>query len=329
MNILVTGGAGYIGSHTCRVLAEAGYTPIVFDNLEHGFREAVADYELFEGDLRKPGDIDAALKKYQPTAVVHFAAFIEVGESVAEPLKYFENNVMGSLNLFKAMVATDVKKLVFSSTCATYGEPESLPLTESEKEKPESPYGESKLLVEKMLKWLYPANGLSSVRLRYFNVSGAWPDGSLGEGHVPETHIIPRAIKAAMNGEGFKLFGDDYDTPDGTCVRDYIHVVDLAKAHVAALQKLEEWNGTDVFNAGVGEGYSNRQILEMVQKVSGKTIELTVEPRRPGDPAQLYADNGKIKRELGWEPTYGLEDIVTSAYNWHSTHPNGYAKEAA
>lgn len=326
MNILVTGGAGYIGSITCRVLSEAGYTPVIFDNLEAGHTEAVNRFELIQGDLRNPAEIDAAIKAVKPAAVVHFASYIEVGESVRDPLKYFSNNVQGSLNLFQAMVANGVTRLVFSSTCATYGMPDQLPLSEQEKERPESPYGESKLIVEKMLRWLSPAYGLSSIRLRYFNASGAWPDGSLGEAHAPESHIIPRAINAVLSGTKFKLFGDDYDTPDGTCVRDYIHVADLAQAHVAALQKLQTWDGTDYYNVGVGTGYSNREIIKMIEKVSGKTVQLTVEPRRPGDPAQLFADNTKVTADLGWKPEHNLEDIIRSAYKWHTSHPRGYSK---
>lgn len=322
--LLVTGGAGYIGSITARLLAEAGHNVTVFDNLEAGNRTPTQACQFIQGDIRKPAEIDAALQAVKPDAVVHFAAYLDVGESVREPLKYFDNNVHGSLNLFQAMVAHDVKKLVFSSTCATYGQPESLPVTESLTEHPESPYGESKLMVEKILRWTYAATSLSSIRLRYFNVAGAWEDGSIGEAHDPEIHIIPRTLHAAIQGKPFTLYGDDYDTPDGSCVRDYIHVVDLAQAHLAAIEKLDTWEGTDHYNVGAGQGYSNKEIIQMVEKVTGKQIHVTVEPRRPGDPAQLYADNTKIKTELGWSPQHSLEDIVASAYNWHTSHPDGY-----
>ena len=322
--ILVPGGAGYIGSITAEVLADAGYIPIIFDNLEAGHREAVADFDFYQGDLRNLDEIDKVIKEVKPDAVVHFAAYLNVGESMAQPLKYFENNVVGSLNLFKAMLKHGVKKLVFSSTCATYGQPEKLPVTESEKERPESPYGESKLIVEHMLEWLQKAGELSSIRLRYFNVAGALPDGSMGEDKDPFMTIVPIAIQAASGQRSFTMNGDDFSTKDGTCVRDYIHVVDLARAHVDALKKLENFAGTAHYNVGVGQGYSNREVVDTVKKVSGVDFGVKIGPRRPGDPAQIYADNTKIRTELGWEPQYQLSDIVKSAWRWHSTHPKGY-----
>lgn len=322
--VLVSGGAGYIGSITTKILADAGYAPIVFDNLEAGHRAAVAGFDFYQGDLRSFDKIDAVIKETKPDAVVHFAAYLNVGESVAQPLKYFENNVGGSMNLFKAMLAQGIKKLVFSSTCATYGQPEKLPVREDEKELPESPYGESKLMVERILQWLQKSDGLNSIRLRYFNVAGALPDGSMGEDKDPFMTIVPIAMMAALGKRGFTMNGDDHPTPDGTCIRDYIHVVDLARAHVGALKKLEEFEGTAHYNVGVGRGYSNREIIETVKKVSGVDFPVAVGPRRPGDPAQIYADNTKIKTELGWEPQYNLPDIIESAWQWHSMHPEGY-----
>jgi UDP-glucose 4-epimerase len=323
--VLVTGGAGYIGSITASILADAGYTPVIFDSLENGHRSAVREFELIEGDLRNFNSISAVFDKHEFDAVVHFAAYLDVNESVNHPIKYFDNNVHGSLNLFNSMVDHQVTKLVFSSTCATYGQPEKLPVTETEKEHPESPYGESKLMVEKILAWLGKQKQLNSIRLRYFNVAGALPDGSMGEDHRPEKHIIPLAISVAMGRlPHFTMFGDDYDTPDGTCIRDYIHVVDLAQAHVDALKKLKSFQGSDYFNVGVGQGYSNREIVRMVEEVSGKKLEVRMQERREGDPPKIFADSSKLRRELNWNPKYGLADIVESAWKWHSAHPQGY-----
>lgn len=322
--VLVAGGAGYIGSITSKVLADAGYEPVVFDNFESGNRTAVQNFEVITGDLRNFDEILKAIKDVQPDAVMHFAAYLAVGDSVLNPITYFQNNVHGSLNLFQAMIQEDINTVVFSSTCAVYGQPESLPVSEDEPVSPESPYGESKLMVEKILDWIANAHNLNSVRLRYFNVAGALEDGSMGEDKDPFMTIVPIAIEAAQGKRDFVLNGDDYDTPDGTCIRDYIHVVDLAQAHVDALKYLETFEGSDYFNVGVGEGYSNLQILNMIEQVSGQKLDYEIGPRREGDPAQTYADNSKITSVLGWKPRYNLEDIVRSAWQWHIEHPNGY-----
>ena len=323
--VLVTGGAGYIGSIACRVLHEAGYRPVIFDNLEYGHAEAIRGFDFYRGDLRRADEINRAVALIKPDAVMHFAAYLFVNESVEKPIEYFENNVLGTLNLCRAMIQANVKKLVFSSTCATYGQPEKLPVREDEKERPESPYGETKLAVERMLEWFLPSYQLSSIRLRYFNVAGAWSDGSLGEHHEPEIHIIPLAIFTAQGKRPhFTIYGTDYPTRDGTCIRDYIHVVDLAKAHVKALERLDSWQGTEKYNIGVGQGYSNKEVVEMVKKVSAKDFIVNYGPPRVGDPAEIYADSTKAQTELNWQPELNLEDIVSSAWKWHSLHPEGY-----
>ncbi|NTV31252.1 UDP-glucose 4-epimerase GalE [candidate division WWE3 bacterium] len=323
--VLVTGGAGYIGSIACRVLKQEGYEPIVFDNLEFGHSQSVGEFEIIEGDLRSYDSIKNALVTVRPDAVMHFAAYLSVPESVEHPIKYYENNVIGSLNLFHAMIELQINKIVFSSTCATYGQPTHLPVTENETFKPESPYGQTKLVVEQMLDWFYRAYGLNSIRLRYFNVAGAWPDGSIGEDHNPEVHIIPLALFTSMGKrKSFTIFGNDYSTIDGTNVRDYIHVVDLAYAHVSALNYLEDHSVTDYFNVGVGAGYSNLQIIQMIKQVTTIDFSVEIAARRPGDAPEIYADNTKIKNILKWEPKYSLRDIVESAWKWHTTHPDGY-----
>lgn len=322
--ILVTGGAGYIGSITSRVLSESGYIPIIFDNFEAGHRQAVKGFDLYEGDLRNFSDIDEVVKQVKPDAVMHFAAYINVGESVNNPLKYFENNVGGSLNLFKSLINHGVKTIVFSSTAATYGKPATLPITEETSTRPINPYGVSKLLVEQILEDL-TKQGLNSIRLRYFNVAGAWSDGSLGEDHNPETHIIPMIIFNALGKrKEFILYGDDYDTQDGTNIRDYVHVFDLAQAHIDALKNLETFSGSEIFNVGVGKGYSNKQIIDKVKIVTGLSFEVKIGKRRPGDPAVLYTDSTKLQKKLGWVPKFGLKEIIKSAWSWHNSHPDGY-----
>ncbi len=321
MKVLVTGGAGYIGSVTTEMLCDAGHEVTVFDNLERGHVEAIDSRAMFiQGDLRKPETIAAALKEAKPEAVIHFAAYIEVGESMVNPLPFFENNVSGSLNLMTAMVANNVKKLIFSSTCATYGSPEIMPMDESLPQKPESVYGESKLLCEKIFSWAEQIHGVECVFLRYFNACGA--TAKYGEDHKPETHLIPLVLQVPLGQrEKIFIFGDDYDTPDGTCIRDYIHIRDLAQAHILALKP-----GTrGAFNLGNGDGYSVKEVIDVSREVTGHPIPATLEPRRTGDCPRLISDSAKAKEVLGWKPEYAdLRSIVESAWNWHQSHPNGY-----
>ena len=323
MKIVVAGGAGYIGSVTTEMLCDAGHDVTVFDNLERGHIEAIDPRAKFiQGDLRKPDTIDAALKEANPEAVIHFAAYIEVGESMVDPMPFFENNVSGSLNLMKAMVANDVKKLIFSSTCATYGSPEIMPMDESLPQKPESVYGESKLLCEKIFSWAEQIHGVECVFLRYFNACGATEQ--YGEDHKPETHLIPLVLQVAQGTrEKIFIFGDDYDTPDGTCIRDYIHIRDLAQAHILALKPGIQ----GAFNLGNGDGYSVKEVIDVSRAVTGHPIPAELEPRRAGDCARLISDSTKAKEVLGWKPDYAdLHSIVESAWNWHQSHPNGYEK---
>jgi len=325
MKILVTGGAGYIGSHTVDLLQKEGYEVVVFDNLVYGHKEAVS-CPLVVGDLLDKKAVRKIFEENKFTAVIHFAAYALAGESMSEPGKYFENNILGGLNLLEAMKDFGVKYIVFSSTCAVYGYPEKLPVTEESPLKPVSVYGESKLTFEKILRWYDEIYGIKNICLRYFNAAGADLEGRIGEDHQPETHIIPLAIKTALGQQKeFTLFGDDYPTPDGTCIRDYIHVLDLASAHIKALEFLQKENRSDVFNVGTGNGYSNKQILEMVKKISGVDFPVKIAPRRPGDPAAIWADNKKIKKVLGWQPKYSdLETIIRSAWKWHQSHPFGF-----
>lgn len=326
MKVLVTGGAGYIGSHTVRALIDAGHEVVVFDNLAQGHKQSIQDINFVDGDLLNLEDIKKALEGKNFDGVIHFAALALAGESMKDPYAYFRNNVQGGLNLLEAMHAASVKNIIFSSTCAVYGFPDKLPVTEDEKKAPVSVYGESKLMFESVLDWYERVYEIKNVRLRYFNASGDSEDGSIGEEHDPETHIIPIAIEAAMGKrDRFVIFGDDYKTDDGTCVRDYIHVLDLASAHIKALEYLINGGKSDVFNLGVGKGYSNREILDMVKKVSDKDFKVEIGPRRDGDPDAIYADNSKAKEILGWEPVHSdLETIIKSAWNWHSKHPDGY-----
>ena len=327
MKILVTGGAGYIGSFTAHALKEKGYDVVIFDDLELGHKEAIPGFKLVKGNLvRDKALLDKTFKKEKFDGVIHFAAYALAGESVEKPAKYFINNVCGTISLLEAMRKNGVSKIVFSSTCAVYGQPEKLPIVEEEKKEPESPYGESKLMVEKILGWYDRIFEIRSISLRYFNAVGAALDGSMGEHHEEETHIIPIACQAALGKrEKFIINGDDYKTPDGTCIRDYIHVLDLADVHILALEKLEKEGKTDFFNVGTGKGYSVKEVIEMVKKVSGVDFKVEVGPRRAGDPAQLYGDNSKIKREFSWQPKYSdLKTIVESAWKWHKSHPKGY-----
>lgn len=319
MKILVTGGAGYIGSFTVQALKKTGHEVVVFDSLEEGHREAVPkDVKLIKGDLRSGYQlIETILRGKKIDCVVHFAAFLQVGESMANPGKYFTNNVVGSLNLLEAMRKAGVGKIVFSSTAAVYGKPLKVPLPEDHPLQPANVYGETKLMIERMLYWYHQIHQISSVSIRYFNACGAALDGSLGENHKNESHIIPRALKAALTNSEFTVFGDDYQTPDGTCIRDYIHVLDLAEAHVLAIEKINQENLCLAFNAGTGKGYSNKEVVGMVKKISGD-FPVKIGERRAGDSPELVADSGKIKKELGWQPQYSdLETIIQTAHLWH------------
>jgi len=325
LTVLVTGGAGYIGSHAAKALARAGYRVVVFDNFVAGHRQAVRYGELVEGDITDTAAVRAALARHEVRAVMHFAAYLDVGESVREPAKYYRNNVGGALSVLEAMAAESVRTFVFSSTCATYGEPVETPIAETHPQKPINAYGESKLAVERALPYFERAYGIHSVALRYFNAAGADPDGEIGEDHAPEIHIIPRAIDAATGGEGLKVFGDDYPTPDGTCLRDYIHVSDLADAHVLALESIATSGRSGVYNLGTGQPHSVRQVIQAVESVSGRQVPWTLAPRRPGDPAVLYAAATKAASELGWKPRLPtLDAIVRTAWMWHQAHPRGY-----
>lgn len=317
--ILVTGGAGYVGAHTCLRLAEAGFEPVVYDNLSNGHAQFVQWGPLERGDIRDPARLAEVFGKHQPAAVLHFAALIEVGESVKHPDRFYENNVAGALTLINAARAAGVDKLVFSSTCATYGEPQSVPMDERHAQAPLNPYGRSKLMVEQMLSDLDRHMGFRSVILRYFNAAGADFEGRIGEWHEPETHAIPLAIKAAMGeGPGFKVMGRDYPTRDGSAVRDYIHVLDLADAHVAALRLLLKGGPSEVFNLGTGTGSTVLELVDAIAQVSGRPFPVAEAPRRAGDAPMLVADNRKAREMLGWTPRYDLADILASAWRWHS-----------
>ncbi len=321
MNIFVTGGAGYIGSICVEELLNAGHQVTVFDNLSEGHRAAVDPRaRLAEGDLLEPGQILAALRASGAEAVMHFAANALVGECMVNPTKYFRNNVTGGLNLLEAMVACDVRRLVFSSTCATFGTPERVPIDESLPQAPINPYGESKLMFERMLRWYDSIHGLKYVALRYFNAAGA--SERFGEDHRIETHLIPNILKVALGQkESVSVFGTDYPTPDGTCIRDYIHILDLAQAHMLALQVPE----SALYNLGTGGGTSVKEVIAACRQITGREIRVVEEPRRPGDPARLIAASEKIHRELGWTPRFQqIGQIIESAWKWHLAHPNGY-----
>jgi UDP-glucose 4-epimerase len=323
--ILVTGGAGYIGSHVVKELLRQGHQPIVFDNLQTGHREASKKIPLIEGNLSDQKKLKETFQSYPIDAVMHFAADSLVGESVQNPEKYFKNNVKNSINLLEIMEEIKINKIVFSSSAAVYGEPKEIPISEKHLCIPTNPYGETKWVFEKVLQAFYDAGKLNFISLRYFNAAGADPEGKLGEDHSPETHLIPLVIKAALDGIPVPVFGIDYDTPDGTCIRDYIHVTDLAQAHILALGKLEKENGSGIYNLGNGNGYSVREVIETVRKITGKKIVSIDSPRRSGDPARLVASSAKIKKDLGWIPKYpDLGTIVETAYQWHKNHSKGY-----
>ena len=322
----MTGGAGYIGSHAAKALKQAGYGVVVFDNLAAGHRQAARFGEFVEGDITDTAAVRQTLKRYGCFAVMHFAAFLDVGESVREPIRYYRNNVGGALSVIDAMVAESVKYFVFSSTCATYGEPIETPISESHPQQPINAYGETKLAVERALPHIEHAHGLRWMALRYFNAAGADPDGEIGEDHSPEIHLIPRTIFTALGTASLQVFGDDYPTPDGTCLRDYIHVSDLSDAHVRALEALVETEKSGAYNLGTGRPHSVREVIDTVGKVTGRSVPWTLAPRRPGDPAVLYAAPHKAETELHWKPKFAdLDAIVRTAWAWHRAHPHGYA----
>lgn len=320
MQILVTGGAGYIGSHTAKELAKAGHEPVVLDNLHKGHRWAVRWGPLVEMDLADREGLAEVFRKYRIGAVVHFAALADVGESMRAPAEYFRNNVVNTLNLLDAMRAGGIRRMVFSSTCATYGNPEHTPIAENHPQRPVNPYGESKLMVERMLHWHGEAYGLGWTALRYFNAAGADPEGEIGEIHDPETHLIPRAIAAAYGDvEELQLFGTDYETPDGTAVRDYIHVADLAAAHVQALERLARGASSIALNLGTGQGHSVSEVIGKVEQIGRRKVPVRNSPRRAGDPPVLVADASRAAGELGWKPQYSsLEKVIDTAWQWYS-----------
>jgi UDP-glucose-4-epimerase GalE len=333
--VLVTGGAGYVGSHAVKALALAGYDVVVYDDLSAGHREAVdrlaaafpaRRVSLVVGDILDTPAVGAALRDHGASAVMHFAARLSVGGSVFDPFGYYRANVAGTLSVLSAMADAGVSRFVFSSTCATFGEPQTPTIDETHPQRPINPYGETKLAVERALPHIERAKGIRWVALRYFNASGADPDGLIGEDHQPEEHLIPRAIAAATGGEALTVFGEDYDTPDGTCIRDYVHVLDLAAAHLAALARLDAGGASSAYNLGSGDGMSVRQVLDAVSAVTGRPVPHTMGDRRPGDPARLVASSGRARADLGWTPRYDrLETIVRTAWQWHERHPQGYA----
>ncbi len=327
MTILVLGGAGYIGSHTVYELIDRGEDVVIIDNLETGHIEAVHEKARFyKGDIRDRAFLDRVFAKEKIDAVIHFAANSLVGESMVDPLKYYDNNLCGTKVLLEAMVAHGIDKIVFSSTAATYGEPERVPILESDRTEPTNTYGETKLSMEKMFKWTSKAHNLRYVSLRYFNACGAHESGKIGEAHNPESHLIPLILQVP-NGqrESIAIFGEDYDTKDGTCVRDYIHVTDLAQAHILAVKYLAEGGESNIFNLGNGVGFTVKEVIDSARKVTGHEIKAVVSPRRAGDPAQLIASSDKARTVLGWKPEHAdLGEIIESAWKWHSTHPNGF-----
>jgi UDP-glucose-4-epimerase GalE len=325
--VIVTGGAGYIGSHTVKALRATGAEVVIYDNLSAGHREAAerAGAPLEVGDIHDAERLSKLLRAHKADAVMHFAAWLSVGESVRDPIGYYHNNVSGALAVLQAMVAADVRHFIFSSTAATFGNPIETPITEAHPQQPINAYGQTKLAVERALPHFERAYGIKWTALRYFNAAGADPEGALGEDHHPEIHVIPRAIDAALGRDSFAIFGDDYDTADGTCLRDYIHVTDLASAHIAALDALRAGGDSTSFNLGNGRPTSVREVVDAVERVTGRRVALTIGPRRPGDPAVLYASSDKIKRELGWRPRFEQIDvIVETAYRWRQSHPDGY-----
>lgn len=327
MTILVLGGAGYIGSHTVYALIEKGEDVVIVDNLETGYEGAIhPKARFYKGDIRDRAFIDSVFDAEKIDAVIHFAANSLVGESMTNPLKYYDNNVNGTKVLLQSMVAHGIDKIVFSSTAATYGEPENVPILETDKTEPTNTYGETKLSMEKMFKWTDKAHGLKYVSLRYFNACGAHESGSIGEAHNPETHLIPLILQVPLGKrESISIYGDDYPTHDGTCIRDYIHVTDLAQAHILAVEYLMKGNESNIFNLGNGIGFTVKEVIDTARKVTRHPIPAVVTPRRAGDPARLIASSDKAREVLGWKPCHAdLEEIIASAWKWHSTHPQGY-----
>lgn len=326
--ILVTGGAGYIGSFMVRELQKKGLEPVILDNLSQGHRESVEGFRLEVIDLvTEKEKLDQLLSNEKFDGVIHMASFIQMGESYKNPSKYYRNNVFGFMNLLDSMKEYDIKNIILSSTAGVYGNPVSVPIREDDPKNPLNPYGETKYAMERMLEDYDIAYGTKFISIRYFNAAGAALDGSIGEDHPEESHLIPNVIKAGLKGGEFTLFGNNYDTPDGTCVRDYIHVLDLVEAHSIAMQKLISGAESTFYNAGMGLGYSNKEVISSIEKVMGIKINVKVLDRRQGDANSLYADIGKIESDLGWKPKYSLDDIVQTAYLWHKGHPSGYNKD--
>ena len=327
MAILICGGAGYIGSHAVHALIEKGEQVVIVDNLQTGHRGALnPKAKFYEGDIRDASVLDKIFTENKVEAVIHFAANSLVGESMEKPLLYFNNNVYGMQVLLEAMVRHGVDKIVFSSTAAVYGEPKRVPIHEDDETCPTNTYGETKLTMEKMMKWVSRANGVRYVSLRYFNAAGALPDGSIGEDHATETHLIPLILQVPTGRrDHITVFGDDYPTPDGTCLRDYIHVVDLADAHVLALEYLRKGGASDIFNLGNGQGFSVKEMIAAAEKATGRSIKVEIGARRAGDPAQLIASSEKARSVLGWKPQFtDVEQVIGTAWRWHEHHPHGY-----
>jgi len=323
--VLVTGGAGYIGSHAAKALRRAGHRVVIYDNFSAGHRSAALDAPVIEGDIGDVAAVRRAIRESGATAVMHFAAWLSVPDSVRDPGGYYRNNVVGTLATLEAMAAEGCRHFVFSSTCAVYGEPIETPLSETHPTAPINAYGQTKLAVEHALPHFERAYGITSIRLRYFNAAGADPDGELGEDHSPEIHVIPRALEAAATGRPIDIFGEDYPTPDGTCLRDYIHVADLADAHIRALARLSQGGASATYNVGTERPSSVKDVIAAVERVTGTSLTRRSAPRRPGDPAVLYASAQRIRQDLGWTPKYAdLDAIVRDAWRWHSTHPRGF-----
>jgi UDP-glucose 4-epimerase len=323
--ILVTGGAGYIGSFMVRELQTKGFDPVIVDNLSQGHKESVKDFRLEQIDLvSQKENLDRLLSSEKFEGVIHMASFIQMGESYKDPAKYYRNNVIGFMNLMDSVKEHGVGSVILSSTAGVYGNPVKVPIAETDPKNPLNPYGETKYIMERMLEDYDTAYGIKFVSIRYFNAAGASLDGVIGEDHPEESHLIPNIIKTVLSGTEFELFGDNYDTPDGTCIRDYVHVLDLVENHSKALEKLLSGSGSSIYNAGMGKGYSNKEVISEVESVTGQKVSIKALPKREGDANALYADIGKIQSDLGWRPKYTLGDIVKTAYLWHKTHPNGY-----